>query len=157
MEGMINKMLFVTPERGLLYVTDIRGTDERPDNQLEHLSCFLPGLLALGANQLTDLPPETKQLHQWAAEGLASTCWVLYADQKSGLGPDNARMTNGGRWVDQLKKWEQEGRPGGKPPGVRTPRPESDPAKRDYFTSWRGMWYMRPEVSYSFFELERRQ
>ncbi|KAJ2932969.1 hypothetical protein H1R20_g4131, partial [Candolleomyces eurysporus] len=146
MEGMINKMLFVTPERGLLYLTDIFGKEEKPDDQLEHLSCFLPGLLALGAQQLDDLPPKTRQLHQWAAEGLAYTCWVLYADQRSGLGPDNAKMVNGGRWVDKLKKWEEEGAHG-KPPGLRAPRPEKDVTKRDYFySSWRGTWLMRPET-----------
>jgi mannosyl-oligosaccharide alpha-1,2-mannosidase len=112
---------------------------------MEHLSCYLPGVLALGAWTL-DLPADVKQLHQWAAEGLAYTCWVMYADQQSHLGPDNARMVNGGHWVDGLKKWEKEGRPGGKPPGVRFVPPEPDAGKRDYSMSWSGQYLMRPEV-----------
>jgi hypothetical protein len=92
----------------------------RPSHHLEHLSCFLPGLLALGAHTLPlddlasmginldylakDLQPEfkadyakisaydLKDLHMWAAEGLAQTCYLTYADQPVGLGPDEVMI-----------------------------------------------------------------
>ncbi|KAF6752065.1 mannosyl-oligosaccharide 1,2-alpha-mannosidase [Ephemerocybe angulata] len=118
-DGIINKLLFLTPTRQLLFVTDITGSSESPANQMEHLSCYLPGVIALGAHSL-DLPAAVKQKHEWAAEGLAYTCWVMYADQKSHLGPDNARMVNAGKWVDALKK--------------------------DYTSSWSGQYLMRPET-----------
>lgn len=146
-EGIIDKLLFLSPTRQLLYVTDIAGTSETAANQMEHLSCYLPGVLALGAESV-EMPPAVKQRHQWAAEGLAYTCWVMYADQASHLGPDNARMSNGGKWVDALKKWEDEGKPHGKPPGVRDSPPEHDAHKRDYSASWSGQYLMRPEVSF---------
>ncbi|KAF5309751.1 hypothetical protein D9611_013618 [Ephemerocybe angulata] len=144
-DGIINKLLFLTPTRQLLFVTDITGSSESPANQMEHLSCYLPGVIALGAHSL-DLPAAVKQKHKWAAEGLAYTCWVMYADQKSHLGPDNARMVNAGKWVDALKKWEHEGKPKGKPPGVRLPPPEPEAHKRDYTSSWSGQYLMRPET-----------
>ena len=55
-----------------------------PSHKLEHLTCFLPGLLALGAATLPDIPPR----HMWAARAFAHTCWTLYADSPSGLAPD---------------------------------------------------------------------
>ncbi|KAH6904717.1 glycoside hydrolase [Coprinopsis sp. MPI-PUGE-AT-0042] len=165
MKSIINNLLYVSPNRGLLYVTDLQvkypytpaGAEDdiinpngstktnadgsprtkspptpniRPSHKLEHLSCFLPGLLALGVHQiplhtfeaLPVAPPdpgglklglhtkpeandgkrpwltpwelehkfakEERERHWLAAEGLAYTCWVLYADQATGMGPD---------------------------------------------------------------------
>ncbi len=62
----------------------------------EHLVCFLPGTLALGLTVL-DLTPEDRQLHEWAAHGLANTCYISYADQ--GYGPWT--RTNGNeKWAE---------------------------------------------------------
>ena len=143
---------------------DITGL---PSQVFEHLSCFLPGLLALGAHTLPldDLQSvgidfgsmgdhalyngtsnifralklyDLKQLHLWAAEGLAHTCWLTYADQPSGLGPDEVFMqstTSERKWNPQIGQWENVGasekwidamhrwkRSGGRgtPPGVST-------------------------------------
>lgn len=62
----------------------------------------------------------------FAAEGLAQTCYLLYADSPSGLGPDEvvfSRWSTGGgdgkkgkgkddesklgKWVDALREWER--------------------------------------------------
>jgi hypothetical protein len=79
--GIIDNLLYLSPERGLLYVTDLYP-GALPSGKLEHLSCFLAGTLALGAWAMPELP----KTHRWAAEGLAHTCWITYADQASGLG-----------------------------------------------------------------------
>jgi mannosyl-oligosaccharide alpha-1,2-mannosidase len=84
-DGVLENMLFLSPTRQLLYVTDIKYG--HVTNKLEHLSCFFPGLLALGVKTLS-LPPKVAQLHKWAAEGLATTCYLMYADQPSGLGAE---------------------------------------------------------------------
>lgn len=152
--GVINNLLYITPNRHLLYVTDTESGITT--HKLEHLSCFFPGLLALGLLTLSpadssSYTPDQKQLHQWAAEGLAETCWLMYHDQKSGLGPDEVRMedysdymraqgnnyrnnpghgTNvgpaaelekEGLWINQLQKWKKGGKEGGVPPGVPAP------------------------------------
>ena len=75
--GIIKNLIFLSPKRKLLYVTDL--SSDTPSHVFEHLSCFLPGLLALGAHTL-DLSPRDKELHQWAAIGLAYTCYMTYAD-----------------------------------------------------------------------------
>lgn len=62
-----------------------------------------------------------KDVHLWAAEGLAQTCWLTYADQPTGLGPEEVRMKTtkgaGYLWVDALEKWKTSGARG-IPPGV---------------------------------------
>ncbi|KAH6888930.1 mannosyl-oligosaccharide 1,2-alpha-mannosidase [Coprinopsis sp. MPI-PUGE-AT-0042] len=178
MRSIIDNLLYVSPTRGLLYVTDLQHRQKpniRPSHKLEHLSCFLPGLLALGAYQIPlhtfeapplehKFPKEERERHRLAAEGLAYTCWVLYADQASGVGPDEVWFRWGGKegpsaepekWVDVMKRWEAEGiKPRqmsnkgdeSKPPGVREPPPERDMEKRDYNSAWSDKWLMRPET-----------
>ncbi|KAJ8689444.1 hypothetical protein PTI98_012347 [Pleurotus ostreatus] len=153
MDGIINHLLYLSPTRKLLYVTDTSyGT---PTHNLEHLACFLPGLLALGAHTLpaADLSPHDRERHMWAARGLAYTCYVTYADQRTGLGPDGVQFDEGGtRWVEALGEWEAEGRAGGVPPGVNEVLPEQDKEKRDYQDS-SSVYILRPETVESFFVL----
>ncbi|KAG5633527.1 hypothetical protein H0H81_007097 [Sphagnurus paluster] len=118
-DGVINTLLYTTPTRELLYVGSIYNGTQM--HVLEHLACFLPGILALGAHAIPAplMPDKTRELHRWAAAGLAYTCYTSYVDQKSGLGPDQMEMTPGAKWIDSVTKWEQDGRPGGVPPGMR--------------------------------------
>lgn len=148
--SIIESLLYITPNRNLLYVTDTTGGS--PSHTFEHLSCFLPGLLALGAHTL-GLPPHEREVHAWAARGLAYTCWITYADQASGLGPDEVRMEairkseenpHGGLWVDHLDRWILAGRQGGVPPGL-VEVPMQPRGHRDY-SSRKAGYYLRPEV-----------
>ncbi|KAH8093117.1 glycoside hydrolase [Cristinia sonorae] len=109
---VLTNMVFLTPKRGLLYVSDVVGNDHTPAYRLEHLSCFFPGLLALGAHQLPDeafnnahktfSPSQSKllssfnlrELHLSAAIGIAETCWRVYEEQPTGLAPEVVKMTS---------------------------------------------------------------
>jgi hypothetical protein len=139
-EGIIDNLLYLSPDRKLLYVTDT--TDGKQSGTLEHLSCFLGGLLALGAATIPDVPPR----HLWAAEGLTHTCWLTYADQPTGLGPDEVAFhpntadgtdayevfQNGThRWVNALARWEAAGAVGA-PPGTGQALPVTDRLKMEY-------------------------
>jgi mannosyl-oligosaccharide alpha-1,2-mannosidase len=152
-KGIINNLIYLTPNRNLLYVTDM--ADGYPSHIFEHLSCFLPGLFALASHTL-DLPPRDKQLHEWAAKGLAYTCWIMYADQATGLGPDEVQMqvwyggdAKAGRWVDHVDDWETEGGGADSPPGLDEVPPEQEPESRDYSPRKPG-YLLRPEVSLSY-------
>ena len=149
--GIIDKLIYQTPNRGLLYVGDIFLG--RFTHRLEHFSCYLPGILALGAFTLSDteLPPKQKEIHRWAAHGLAYTCAMLYADQESGLAPEEIEMTEKGRrWMEVVDEWELGGRPGDVPPGMREPEPERDKRKRDYRV-YLNTYLLRPEVRFFLF------
>ena len=149
--GIIDKLIYQTPNRGLLYVGDIFNGSF--NHRLEHFSCYLPGILALGAFTLpdTELPPKQKEIHRMAAHGLAYTCAMLYVDQESGIAPDEIKMIWGGRrWMEVVDEWELGGRQGNVPPGMGEPEPEKDSGKRDYF-SFQNSYYLRPEVRFSLF------
>lgn len=73
--------MYISPNRNLLYVTDA-SYHGNPSGKLEHLSCFLPGVIALGVQSLdvddaSGLTEERKKLWGWAAEGLGRTCWLV--------------------------------------------------------------------------------
>lgn len=99
--GYLNYGLYLSPGRNLLYVTDF--TAQSPSRRFEHLSCFVPGLLALGA-EMNVLPEEhlsagERQVHMWAAKGLAISCAAMYGDQPTGLGVEEVLFRN---------KWDYE-------------------------------------------------
>jgi hypothetical protein len=143
-EGIINNLLYLSPGRELLYVTDT--SSGVPTGRLEHLSCFLAGLLALGHATI----PHAPDRHAWAADGLAHTCWLTYADQPSGLGPDEVRFmpvegkdpaeqaANGEKfwngtylWVNALERWESAGAQGA-PPGTGQALPVTNASETEY-------------------------
>ncbi|KAF9269091.1 seven-hairpin glycosidase [Marasmius fiardii PR-910] len=190
--SIIHNLLYVSPNRDLLYVTDTsfnpsnKTSPHIPSHKFEHLSCFLPGLLALGATTLDFDDPnngwfdeEQRELHLWAAEGLAYACWLSYADQKSGLGPDEMYMIaepaevetetltmSGtvrvetvphrpkGLWVDLVDEWKKLGKPLGSPPGLREVPPELMVHRRGY-THGKSSYLLRPETIESFYILWR--
>ncbi|KAG8887664.1 hypothetical protein FRB98_009226 [Tulasnella sp. 332] len=155
-KGIIENLLFISHERQLLFVTDTDGYPARPSYIFEHLSCFLPGLFALGVHTLPLLPPAQRQLHLWIAEGLANTCYLSYMDQKSGLGPDEMQFwMNSEKWYPKYKDWARWARAGDLPPGVvREPKVEKSTSKRDY-ANRKNTYLLRPETVESFFILYR--
>ena len=184
---ILTNLLYITPHRHLLYVTTTHGVPPKPTYLFEHLSCFLPGLLALGAHTLPlnrlssmgiDLNKlsegmnadagrgykilaeyDLRQLHMWAADGLTETCYLTYADQVSGVGPDELWMaaeTEGGTWIEAVEKWKKSGARGS-PPGLGPKAPvkydvnasseglDTEVVSQDY-TFKRRDYLSRPEV-----------
>ncbi|KAH9479527.1 Mannosyl-oligosaccharide alpha-1,2-mannosidase IA [Psilocybe cubensis] len=200
---IITNLLYLSPTRNLLYVTDaIAGSynqQDTPSHIQEHLSCFFPGLLALGAHTLpldnlagmgvdfealanTDSYGlggqgyakirgyNLKELHMWAAKGLGQTCWATYADQPTGLGPEEILMqirtgqktwmAAGGTWsqkpvsylwIDAVEKWRQSGGKGVLP-GLADPKPVLTSTGRDY-TMRKSSYLLRPETIESMYLL----
>jgi mannosyl-oligosaccharide alpha-1,2-mannosidase len=64
-QGILENLLYISPTRNLLYITDTIGLI--PTRKFEHLSCFFPGLLALGVETLPDsiMTPHKRELHMW--------------------------------------------------------------------------------------------
>jgi len=160
--AILDHLTYISPKRHLLYVTDANvGSDGdiSPSHIFEHLTCFLPGVLALGAATLPDTPPT----HMWAAQGLAQTCWTLYADSPTGLSPDEVIISTesapgdgsqwDGLWATHLAQWEQSGARGD-PPGLRLAEPVLDANQREYKPT-KAVFLLRPEAVESFYLLWR--
>ncbi|PVG00778.1 seven-hairpin glycosidase [Serendipita vermifera] len=127
--GAITQLVFLSPRRHLLYITDIRkGLIE---GTFQHLSCFFPGLLALGVSAIPNWSQKERQLHEMVAHGLAESCWLMYKDMKSGLGPDQALFepfspndVHESKFVVHYDKWVKNGGPSEGPLGLdRIPDP----------------------------------
>lgn len=86
--AMIDHMLETSSE-GFMYLPSIdRAVKKR---EMEHLTCFAAGMLALGAaSGATD--QATGKKHMQVAEELARTCYESYNRQASGIGPESSRF-----------------------------------------------------------------
>jgi hypothetical protein len=116
-DGVINHLIYLSRDRNLLYVTDLND-QATPSGDMDHLSCYLPGVLALGARLLdpdypwldqsssrirprSPIPSDADNLrakldlHMRAAVGLAHTCWVMSDEMPTGIGPEIMRFHPG--------------------------------------------------------------
>ncbi|KAF9031395.1 seven-hairpin glycosidase [Hymenopellis radicata] len=144
-DAIMNKLLYHSSVRDFIYVTDIDSVSGKPSHTFEHLTCFLPGMLRLGVHSLK-LPAEKKQRHLWAAQGLAKTCWLTYADMPTGIGPDEIIVngSNARLWLDVLAESPTS------IPGLSEVVPEQDRAQRGYRIK-RSSYLLRPEALETFY------
>jgi len=56
--------------------------------EMEHLACFVPGWLGLGAQYMEG---EEKARRMDLAESIAFTCWRMYERQPTGIGPERVK------------------------------------------------------------------
>lgn len=143
--------MYISPNRHLLWQTDLMGT--KPTRLFHHLACFFPGLLALGVATIpqASLPKETREKHLWTAQGLTETCYLTYADHRSGLGAESVvfRTGNSTEWEKEYDDWAKSGskEKGLYPPGVSGGDVDSTPTNRDYQDlKNRNFYILRPEV-----------
>jgi mannosyl-oligosaccharide alpha-1,2-mannosidase len=161
-DAILDRLTYISPRRHLLYVTDATvgpDGDFSPSHIFEHLTCFLPGVLALGAATIPDTPPT----HMLAAQALAQTCWTLYADSPTGLSPDEVIMSTesapgdgppwDGLWATHLEQWKESGARGD-PPGLRLAEPVYNASQREYQPT-KAVFLLRPETVESFYLLWR--
>jgi len=89
MNGMTRKMLLRTTPSEMEYVAEWHGNG--PVHKMDHLACFVPGMLALGAYTAKDgvgSGTANVQRDLQNAKALAYTCWQMYDRQKTGLAPE---------------------------------------------------------------------
>ncbi|KAI0083755.1 mannosidase [Irpex rosettiformis] len=166
---VLSSLLYVSPRRGLLYVTDAAPINNAT-HQFEHLSCFFPGLLALGVHTLPDAAFDNesspkavsgndadelkyydwKELHLLAAQGLAESCYQMYEDEPTGLGPDVVLFDGGELWIRELKKWRQGGMEG-TPPGIHAKKMTEVRHGVDDYGLLSQRYLLRPETVESMF------
>lgn len=86
-----------------------------------------------------------RELHMLAAQGLAESCYQMYEDQPTGLGPDEVIFRNGELWVRRLKEWREGGRRG-PPPGVFAKKQHEITSVVPDYDIRSGKYLLRPEV-----------
>ena len=92
MTGMATKLLKRTSRSNLAYVSDWDGG--RNVHKMDHLVCFLPGILALGAYSKPDSPNRDRDM--MLAKSLMYTCYQMYKRTKTGIAAEYYEMPGGG-------------------------------------------------------------
>ena len=118
----------------------------------EHLSCFFPGLLALGAHALPEdafSSLHERNLHKAVARGIAHTCYLTYADMPTGLGADEVVMESSvegrlhpGQWLSHVDIAQQSS----DIPGVSRLAPSLKSGEARDYSLKSPVYLLRPEV-----------
>jgi hypothetical protein len=77
----------------LVYIGQLRGGGF--DSHMDHLVCFVPGMLALGA--------QGNARHMALARELMHTCYKTYERQPTGLGPEIAHFDSSGDFTNAAR------------------------------------------------------
>ncbi|ETW78797.1 glycoside hydrolase family 47 protein [Heterobasidion irregulare TC 32-1] len=155
--AIISTLIYLDPTRGLLYVTDTDGSEATPSHTFEHLSCFLPGVLALGAHTLP-LARADRERHLRAT---CSTRTPRRGSRRTRCSSRTAARRTRGGGPTRLREWEDAGRPGGVPPGVGAVKPAGEreaggAGARGYGArAGKAGWLLRPEAVESFYVMWR--
>jgi mannosyl-oligosaccharide alpha-1,2-mannosidase len=94
MDGLDSVLLKRSKPSGLAYVADYDGVSTQ--DKMDHLVCFVPGMLALGAFNAAGTPGEASALRDLTtAKALAYTCWQMYERQATGIGAEFVEFPGG--------------------------------------------------------------
>ncbi len=87
MDGMTELLLKRSSPSRLAYIADWDGMNTQ--DKMDHLVCFVPGMLALGAFNAAGTPGEINaQRDLINAKALAYTCWQMYERHATGISPE---------------------------------------------------------------------
>ncbi|KAI0147379.1 glycoside hydrolase family 47 protein [Xylariaceae sp. FL1272] len=135
-DGIQEHLITVTKDSGLKFVAELpQGIGGKLSPKMDHLVCFLPGAIALGATHGKPLD-QARQSSSWSpekegqmklAEDLMKTCWGMYAVTRTGLAPEIA-------WFNAYDR-DLAPRPGGR---------SLPTAARDSLTSWKRDYIIKP-------------
>ncbi|KAI0483478.1 glycoside hydrolase family 47 protein [Xylaria cf. heliscus] len=99
LEGIQKHLVTTTKHSGLKFIAELpQGIGGPLSPKMDHLVCFLPGLIALGATRGHTLAKartwpswdDKKEDQIQLARDLMKTCWGMYAVTKTGLAPEIA-------------------------------------------------------------------
>jgi mannosyl-oligosaccharide alpha-1,2-mannosidase len=95
MDGAIEKLLMTSSPSGLAFLSDWNGRSNF--RKMDHLVCFMPGLLALGAytNPKGGLESSRSQRDLAVAKALMYTCREMYHRTASGIAPEYVEFPEG--------------------------------------------------------------
>jgi Glycosyl hydrolase family 47 len=98
MDGMHNELLRNSVPSGLRYIADKNGGFI--DQKMDHLVCFMGGLLALGAYTNPDgLDSPRSQRDLRTGKALTYTCYQMYARMNTGISAEYVQFEDGNDFV----------------------------------------------------------
>jgi len=92
--GVMQKLIYDSTPTGFTYIAEMEGGNIVP--KMDHLACFVPGMLALGA----DGAGKERDKHMRVARGLARTCYEMYNRQATKVAPEFINFVNGADFVN---------------------------------------------------------
>ena len=93
-DGVVSVLLQSATPSGLAFLSDWTGTSTV--RKMDHLVCFMPGVMALGAHTDPDGPDSVRAKRDLAvAKALMHTCHEMYTRQKSGIAPEYVEFPEG--------------------------------------------------------------
>ena len=175
-EGMIDKLLMVSTPSGLAYISDWNGhsnehkmgnlthirhnltrTHHNLTQTLDHLVCFMPGTMALGA--YTDplgLQSHRAQRDLAVAKALMYTCYRMYHDMKSGISAEFVEFKKGHNFTRFIPRTCQNFNANSTPENCHNFNAISSPTGRDFVPGPNVAFYiLRPETAESLFVLNQ--
>lgn len=94
MQGLTDVLLKRSEPSKLAYVADWTGSGT--EDKMDHLVCFVPGMLALGAYTATGTDGEAHAVRDLTnAKALAYTCYQMYERQATGIAPEFVTFPGG--------------------------------------------------------------
>jgi hypothetical protein len=97
-DGMVKLLLKKSSPTGYAFISDWNGHSN--DLKMDHLVCFMPATLALGALTNPDgMESERSRRDMDVARSLMHTCYQMYHRTKSGLSPEYVQFTGGNDFI----------------------------------------------------------
>jgi len=89
MDGVVEKLLSKSAKSGYAFVGDWDSHTDHVTRKMDHLVCFLPGLLALGSVTDPRGADSDRAVRDMAlAKSIMFTCYQMYHSTKSGISPE---------------------------------------------------------------------
>eukprot|EP00760_Papus_ankaliazontas_P022703 PhM_4_TR18945/c0_g1_i1/m.59758/K01230/MAN1; mannosyl-oligosaccharide alpha-1,2-mannosidase len=86
LQGIYDKLLVEVPGKDEAFLVELVG--EGKDLKMDHLVCFVPGMLMLGLHGTE----KEKDRQREVAAKITNTCYQMYAQQPTGLSPEIVRF-----------------------------------------------------------------
>ena len=94
MLAIASKLVQRSSPSGYVYIADWQGSSL--SHKMDHLACFVPGMLALGATTGA-VSASRASAHMALADELLDTCCAFYSATPTGLAPGEMRLIRAGQ------------------------------------------------------------
>ena len=99
MKSMITYLVKQSSPSGLVYIAEMEADSKTAKGKMDHLVCFVPGMLALGVHTGAVRDAATREEHTQLAKDLMHTCREFYVRMATGLSPELVQFQDGNDFI----------------------------------------------------------